>query len=71
MDALVHDFNTALDETTAGSNSSDRSNTARRKVGRGGETKGSQVWIRILYCCDFGIGLDPDTTSLVHSLGLK
>ncbi len=33
MDALVHDFNTALDETTAGSNSSERSNTARRKVG--------------------------------------
>jgi hypothetical protein len=32
MDALVHDFNTALDETTAGSNSSDRSNTARRKT---------------------------------------
>jgi hypothetical protein len=31
MDALVHDFNTALDET-AGSNSSERSTTARRKV---------------------------------------
>ena len=31
MDALVQDFNTALDET-AGSNSSERSITSRRKV---------------------------------------
>ena len=33
MDQLVHDFNTALDET-AGSNSSSRSSASRRKVGR-------------------------------------
>ena len=31
MDQLVHDFNTALDET-AGSNSSSRSSASRRKV---------------------------------------
>ena len=33
MDQLVHDFNTALDET-AGSNSSSRSSASRRKVSR-------------------------------------
>lgn len=62
MDALVHDFNTALDET-AGSNSSERSLTGRRKTWKRRCKSTSNL-------AQVGQNLSEDSSSSVDNFGL-